>query len=363
MSSETFVELVRDGRVFAAARRAIPAEAGAERAAAFVAARRAKGAAALLREIESEQDWSTVHDAGGLHVRFRKSSALGADGSSRSVYGVKLTADFDAPMFALLASAREFDLIAQWNRYVCRSDILTVPDRMSLTVFQEIWAPYPFAHRSMAFEAYGVDLLDEPEAVMAVVCDAAAAVPGTVDEGEHALSAAKRAEFDSAVAERSTAGAVRSWWRGCGITMRPLPGAEGDASGATRTRSTMMMVIDPQMSWVPSWLISLLLTVGSPWVFRQINGILRRIGERCGAAWGSPRNGGGDAAPRGTEERAAAAAAAEDEAMPNEGWEAVAALYAERIAANRALYGYVERRCDAFARARKGDGSVLLTSP
>ena len=356
-STPSFVECLHDGRVYEAARRAIPAEAGAERAAALAAARRAKGAAALLREIDSEKDWSTVHDSDGLSVRFRKSSALGADASSRSVYGVKLTADFDAPMFALLASAREFDLVAQWNRYVTRSDILSVPDRLSLTVFQEVWAPFPFAHRSMAFEAYGVDLLDEPDACMVVVCDAAAE-----EEGEQAssASASKRAEFDAAVAERSTSGAVRSWWRGCGIKMRPLPAAEGDASGATRTRATMMMVIDPQMAWVPSWLVSLMLTVGSPWVFRQINGILSQIGERCGAEWGSADNGDGASAPGAAGERVAAAAAAEDEATPSGGgWGAVAALYAERIAANRALYGYVQRRCDAFVRVQNDEASSL----
>ena len=346
VSRRSFLDLLSEGSVYEARRRVESGEVldeaeGVEAVAARTAARRARGAATLLDQIGDETGWECVHDSDGLRVRFRKSTvaATRCGSSTTSAYGVKLTADFDAPMFALLASAREFDLIAQWNRYVVRSDIIEVPDRMSVSVFQQIWAPYPFAHRSMAFTAYGADLLDEENECMLVVCDAAASADPEASEEEGAA-------FDAAVAERASDDAVRSWWRGCGIEMRPLPAtptSATSANSATRTRATMMMIIDPQMGWVPSWLISLMLTVGSPWVFRQINGILSEIGKQCGAAWAAEAGG-----TKEEEEE-------EVEGPRRRGWAAVATLYVDRIRANRALYGQVERRCDAFVQRKAAE--------
>lgn len=84
----------------------------------------------------NDEGWKVVSDRdnSSLRVLYRH--------DDRSVHSIKYSANLECSVAEIVSIAREFDLIADWNKHVKQSAILEVPKLFKLVAYGSIYFPW-----------------------------------------------------------------------------------------------------------------------------------------------------------------------------------------------------------------------------
>ena len=96
----------------------------------------AKSCLHILEQCESDQGWRVASDKAKSSLR-----TLYRHGDSK-VHSLKYEADFDCTVAQLVSMAREFDLIADWNKHVKQSVVLDAPELFRVAVYGSVFFPW-----------------------------------------------------------------------------------------------------------------------------------------------------------------------------------------------------------------------------
>ena len=75
-----------------------------------------------------------------------------------TIHSFRFEAAFDCPADQLLAVAREFDLMAAWNRLSLDPTILAEPSIFTSVVYAGQWLPFPMHPSDLVIHAHWADL-------------------------------------------------------------------------------------------------------------------------------------------------------------------------------------------------------------
>jgi len=195
------------------------------------------------------------------------------------VHSFKLSATFDAPPLRLIAVAREWDLITQWNVFALDSTIMLVRGLTNLVTYTALWLPWPLSCRDTALVVNAVFVGQPPPAAVVnarVDPKTCAAFTSRVSQSS-AIVLARAVDPDDDIgigypknaAKRKRVRVVGN----SGARIRALPPEPGSAR--LRTRGDMVLHVDAQMPFVPSSLIKFILKTMAPWVHRMIDSMLK----------------------------------------------------------------------------------------
>jgi hypothetical protein len=197
------------------------------------------------------------------------------------VHSFKLSATFDAPPLRLIAVAREWDLITQWNVFAIDSTIMLVRGLTNLVTYTALWLPWPLSCRDTALVVNAVFVGQPPSASIVnarVDPETCAAFTSRVSHPSAiVLVRAVNPEDDIGIGYPKNA-AKRKRVRlvgNSGARIRALPPEPG--STRLRTRGDMVLHVDAQMPFVPSSLIKFILKTMAPWVHRMIDSMLKSV--------------------------------------------------------------------------------------
>lgn len=152
------------------------------------------------------------------------------------VHSIKMECDFDVSAEALVATAREIDLIPAWNKYVSFGRILKEYSRDEVQAAVRFWVPPPFGGVRCVIDACLDDLIDSHGGYLI------SAVPADVEQGNLPEELHNLAD----------------------VPMHNVSLILPVTATASRTR----LIAHLPASMVPSWVIKLVLHVIGPWVYR-----------------------------------------------------------------------------------------------
>ncbi|KAK9845253.1 hypothetical protein WJX81_001330 [Elliptochloris bilobata] len=173
--------------------------------------------------------------------------------SGSSHHTIKYSADVPAPLEHALALCVEYDLLSTWQSGVMLDTLILCSKAHSETFYGAIWTPLMIFETLV--EGHGHDLGEEQRCLMLTLQDAPEPLPPGV------------LPLPPATAKRKRGGVVR----GTAILLEALPPGPG---GGAVTQVRIIARLDPRLPFVPGFLISFLLKVVAPYVYRQVQQVL-----------------------------------------------------------------------------------------
>lgn len=217
-------------------------------------------AAEVLRgvaECASDEGWKLIQD-GQLRLLYRHSPGS-------TVHCFKATCGLPAPMEQPLAMAREFDLVTSWNSYITNSPILKTFCDIDMLVYASVWLPWPFAERDVLISAVADDQLKE-HGVIAVSFASPQETPSDVDLPDGADQRV-RLYFTEGSCMTITPVAVPQTVTVHGSTVTAEPVTQN-------TQITIVSNIDTKLAHVPEAIISFVLKVFAPFMYKTVLHVL-----------------------------------------------------------------------------------------
>ncbi len=91
---------------------------------------------AVRAQCLSDEGWKVASDKANSSLRtlYRHEDS--------SVHSIKYVADFECSVGGLISIAREFDLVASWNKHVKASAVLATPGVFELVVYGSVFLPW-----------------------------------------------------------------------------------------------------------------------------------------------------------------------------------------------------------------------------
>ncbi|KAK9842693.1 hypothetical protein WJX74_000794 [Apatococcus lobatus] len=201
-------------------------------------------------DLVSSTSWPVIRDApGDLSVWYQHKSGS-------PIHSVRLEGTFATSIECLLAMGREFDLASTWNSYMLDSLILSEPSLFEATLYASNWLPFPFSPCDCIVHAKGYDLAQEDRSLFMLM-----------ETPEQAPEKLPGQPLPAAYSKRKHTAMVS----GSCMRMQPVqPGPDGKP----RTKGSMLVHLDPKVSFVPSWLMTFILKVMSPFAYKQMVQVL-----------------------------------------------------------------------------------------
>eukprot|EP00198_Chlamydomonas_reinhardtii_P000570 XP_001689905.1 predicted protein [Chlamydomonas reinhardtii] len=153
----------------------------------------------------------------------------------------------------ITAVVREIDMMPTWNSYCTMAEVLRVRSMIDVAAYIAVWMPWPFEAVGLLVAASGADMYDEAG------CLAISFSTPEKDDPNLPLPAAAAKHRKMRVLHPSC------------MSLRPL--AAKAPGGPQRTEAAVEMYVDPGIS-VPSFIISFVLKVLSPFVFGAVQKLL-----------------------------------------------------------------------------------------
>ncbi|EIE25651.1 hypothetical protein COCSUDRAFT_39952 [Coccomyxa subellipsoidea C-169] len=202
----------------------------------------------MLEGIYSDEGWTMSHES-DLKVLYKHVKG-------QPYHSVRMEAILDAPIEHALAMAVEFDLVKTWNRFVTDSVILHAKKRRYpfLSYFYgSMWTPFVIFGACVKAEGYDIGEEDRSLLVsLTNMTDDDIAKFGPLPAGH----------------ERHRRGFV-----GPNSCMR-LEALPPSADGRPRTKGVVVAHLDPQVPFVPPFLVNFLIKVASPSAFKMMKKVL-----------------------------------------------------------------------------------------
>ncbi|KAL6764870.1 hypothetical protein V8C86DRAFT_2465022 [Haematococcus lacustris] len=156
-----------------------------------------------------------------------------------------------------LCLSREFDLSKTWNKYAVDSLFLKEWSMAEMLCLAVMWFPWPLSNVNMLFSVVGIDLLEEHGCFLTSL---------------HTPSALQDNVTIPAHLASNPSVDVR---QGSFVAMEPLQPAQ--PGGSPRTRVTMVLHVDPHLTFVPQFIITFVLKVMAPFMHSVVVKLLTRI--------------------------------------------------------------------------------------
>ena len=174
----------------------------------------------------SDEGWNIQRECEGLRTLYRNLQ------DSAHIHSIRLDGDVDAPIFTLLTLFHEIDLFTKWiPSYsllgLTFARLIDHPSPTELVVHLNFHVPWPFESRYTFFRCEGIDCMDDKaNPQIAVILE------NLASEEEWGLN---------------DPGVKTTFFEPSGILLSPL--------GGGRTRVQIVVNVDPQIPFVPAWLI------------------------------------------------------------------------------------------------------------
>ena len=191
--------------------------------------RKRVGALYDLRTVcQTDEGWILQKDSKGVRTLNQNHP------ERRNIHSIRLDGVVNSPVFCLLALFHEVDLFSKWiPTYSCLGlqfgRLIDNPSPTELVVHLNIRIPWPFANRYCFFHCDGIDCMDDPTgAQIGVILSnlSSEAEYKVVDEGTKTI-----------------------FHPPSGVLLTPL----GDGT----TKVQIVVNLDPQISFIPDWLIDI----------------------------------------------------------------------------------------------------------
>eukprot|EP01028_Stygiella_incarcerata_P012121 TRINITY_DN7289_c0_g2_i1.p1 TRINITY_DN7289_c0_g2~~TRINITY_DN7289_c0_g2_i1.p1 ORF type:complete len:386 (+),score=129.66 TRINITY_DN7289_c0_g2_i1:71-1159(+) len=211
----------------------------------------------LLGSLESEDGWTKQKDSDGIRVLYRHE-----EGSS--THSLRVDAVMECPVLNLACCINELDLFVEWVPFLRASRRLAQLSRARQLGHFRMGLPWPFSDRDAVVYGYGVDLLKEHNRIVIFT-------KSVVDyEGLEFIPAELESTKEQIPDEDKKV--VRMQVHMAGIILEVID--EG------RTRLLGIMNADPQMAWVPYWLLNFIAR-------NVIHVLIRRLRKRAASLHGT----------------------------------------------------------------------------
>ncbi|KAJ9524257.1 hypothetical protein QJQ45_008456 [Haematococcus lacustris] len=174
-----------------------------------------------------------------------------------TVHSFRARCELQAPLEHPLCLSREFDLSKTWNKYAVDSLFLKEWSMAEMLCLAVMWFPWPLSNVNMLFSVVGIDLLEEHGCFLTSL-HTPSVLPDNVTIPAHLAS-------NPSVDVR----------QGSFVAMEPLQPAQ--PGGSPRTRVTMVLHVDPHLTFVPQFIITFVLKVMAPFMHSVVVKLLARI--------------------------------------------------------------------------------------
>ncbi|GAX74815.1 hypothetical protein CEUSTIGMA_g2262.t1 [Chlamydomonas eustigma] len=209
---------------------------------------------AAVESEKKDEGWNKVSD-GDFRLFYRHTQ-----GSMMHCFRARCT--IEAPAEHILCIAREFDLCREWNKYCLVCNFLKEYSLTDILAFATVWMPWPLSNMDLVAEATGVDLLREHDSLMIDI--------GTPDEIPEGVQLPKSWGQNMKV----------KFERGSFICLQPLLVEQGQPP---LTRVCVSFHVDSGIKNVPEFLISFVLRILAPFMYRQVIALLHHTFSNPGS--------------------------------------------------------------------------------
>ena len=177
---------------------------------------------------QSDEGWTLQKDSKGVRTLYQNNP------TQLRIHSIRIDGIVDAPVFILLSMLHEVDLFSKWIPTYSFlglqfARLVAHPSATELIVHLNVNVPWPFTNRYCFFHCDGIDCMDDPEgAQIGVILNnlTSEADYNIVDEGT-------KTHFHPP----------------SGVLLTPL--------GEGKTKVQIVVNLDPQIAFIPDWLIDI----------------------------------------------------------------------------------------------------------
>eukprot|EP00775_Hariotina_reticulata_P012733 gene12733-12863_t len=170
---------------------------------------------------------------------------------------IKAITILEEPVANVLCLAREVDLVTSWNPAIADMQELGSYSPAELLIYLLMWVPWPLPSPEVVNYAVGVDMLDTRHECVLIATKHHNKLPDGVKLPQHGRT-------------------MRLNMEAGGFKFKPLP-PHPDRPGVARTEATVLVAIDSAKWVVPDAVISFVLKVFSPLVYKSVLKVLKRM--------------------------------------------------------------------------------------
>eukprot|EP00298_Acanthocystis_sp_HF-20_P007869 c17330_g1_i2.p1 GENE.c17330_g1_i2~~c17330_g1_i2.p1 ORF type:complete len:267 (+),score=95.43 c17330_g1_i2:3-803(+) len=170
------------------------------------------------------------------------------------IHDLKFRTRFEVPTDQVISVVSEADLIPTWNKYAACSGTHESQNTFDMSIYCQLWLPWPAQNRNLLVNLKIVDLLDS--------------------SGTHAVFISP-VDLDVHKQVFQNKGGIRLKILHSAATVTPI--FDPVTKQVTACDLALLLTIDPEMYVVPDWLISYVLEIMVPWMFARIRVLMCEI--------------------------------------------------------------------------------------